>query len=128
MTQTALRALVVEDEETSIEQVTQVLRTLGFAVDVVRDGLDALARCQSMRYDLIVCDVRMPRLSGLSVLSNISGTRNAATRVVMISALDDDSIRRQALASGAAAYLVKPVTTEMLEVALAPGDSAEPSR
>lgn len=124
MTQVSRNALVVEDEETSTEQVSKVLRTLGFSVDAVGDGLAALACCQSIRYDVIVCDIRMPRLSGLSLLSNISGTRNAGTRVVMISALDDDNIRSQALASGAAAYLVKPVTTEMLEAALASGDPA----
>jgi CheY-like chemotaxis protein len=60
----------------------------------------------------------MPRLSGLSLLTNLGQTPNAETRIVMISALDDDSLRKQALASGASAYLVKPLTEDMLRDAM----------
>ncbi|MBL8521089.1 MAG: response regulator [Betaproteobacteria bacterium] len=114
-----LRALVVDDDEACIEHVTSVLRRFGWAVEPSHDGLDALRRCQSARYDIVICDVRMPRLSGLSFLSNLGQTLNANTRVVMLSALDDRAIRRQALASGASAYLVKPLATEALIEAIA---------
>lgn len=59
-------ALVVDDDETIIDQVTQVMHKMGFAVERSFDDLDALRRCQSRRFDVVVCDVRMPRLSGLS--------------------------------------------------------------
>jgi CheY-like chemotaxis protein len=114
-----LKALLIEDDETSIEQALEILRQLEIDVELALDGLDGLRRCQSARYDLIVCDVRMPRLSGLSFLSNLPSTRNASTRVVMFSALDDPAIRRQALASGAASYLVKPLSSKALIEALA---------
>jgi len=120
---TKLRALVVDDDETVTDHVTQVLHRLHFDVEQSFDGLDALRRCQSARYDVVLCDVRMPRLSGLSLLTNLGQTPNADTRIVMISALDDDSLRSQALASGAAAYLVKPLTEDMLRDAL--GDDFE---
>jgi len=113
------RALVVDDDETVLDQVTLVMRQMGFDVEHAFDGLDALRRCQSARYDVVVCDVRMPRLSGLSLLSNLGQTLNADSRVVMISAFDDSSLRRQALASGASVYLVKPVTMAMLREAVA---------
>ncbi len=113
------RSLVVDDDETIIDHVTYVLRQSGFDVEQAFDGLDALRRCQSARYDLIVCDVRMPRLSGLSLLSNLAQTQNADSHVVMISAIDDSALRKQALASGASAYLVKPLTAEMLKAAIA---------
>lgn len=113
------RSLVVDDDETIIDHVTYVLRQSGFDVEQAFDGLDALRRCQSARYDLIVCDVRMPRLSGLSLLSNLAQTQNADSRVVMISAIDDSALRKQALASGASAYLVKPLTAEALRAVVA---------
>jgi CheY-like chemotaxis protein len=115
----ALRALVVDDDEACIEHVMGVLHKFGWAADASHDGLDALRRCQMTRYDLVICDIRMPRLSGLSFLSNLSQTQNAMTRVVIVSALDDRAIRRQALASGASAYLVKPLDTQELIEALA---------
>lgn len=113
------RSLVVDDDETIIDHVTYVLRQSGFDVEQAFDGLDALRRCQSARYDLIVCDVRMPRLSGLSLLSNLAQTQNADSLVVMISAIDDSALRKQALASGASAYLVKPLTAEALRAVVA---------
>ncbi len=115
---TRLRALVVDDDETVTDHVTQLLHRMDFTVEQSFDGLDALRRCQSARYDVVLCDVRMPRLSGLSLLTNLGQTVNAETRIVMISALDDVSLRKQALASGASAYLVKPLTDEMLRDAL----------
>lgn len=113
-----MRALVVDDDEAAIEHVTSVLHRLDFDVEQSFDGLDALRRCQSSSFDIIVCDVRMPRLSGLSLLTNLRNTRNSGTRVVMISALEDPSIRRQALATGASAYLVKPLTGPALVQAI----------
>ncbi len=113
-----LRALVIDDDETVVDQVTQVMHKMGFTVERSMDGLDALGRCQSNRFDVIVCDVRMPRLSGLSFLSNLGHTLNSATRVVMISALDDNAIRNQALASGAYVYLVKPIAMQELRDAV----------
>ena len=112
------RALVVDDDETIIEQVTQVMHKMGFAVERSTNGLDALRRCQAARFDVVICDVRMPRLSGLSFLSNLAHTPNAESKVIMISALDDHSIRRQSLASGASAYLVKPIAAQVLRDAI----------
>lgn len=112
------RALVVDDDDTVVEHVTQVLHKMGFVVDCAVDGLDALARCQSSRFDVIICDIRMPRLTGLSFLSNLGRTLNATTRVIMISGLDDNGIRNQVLSSGAAMYLVKPISTQDLRDAI----------
>jgi DNA-binding response OmpR family regulator len=58
-------------------------------------------------------------MSGLSLLDNLRNTQNAVTRVVMISAHEDPDARRQAMASGAAAYLVKPLNARELVEAIA---------
>ena len=113
-----LRALVVDDDETVVDQVTLVMRKMGFAVESSPDGLDALRRCQANNFDVVVCDVRMPRLSGLSFLSNLAHTPHTIRRIIMISALDDNSLRRQSLSSGASAYLVKPITMQALKDAI----------
>ena len=122
-----LRALVVDDDETFIDHITYLMHKMGYAVERSFDGLDALKRCQSSRFDVVICDVRMPRLSGLSFLSNLSRATDAMPKCIMVSALDDNSLRRQALASGASAYLVKPIEAQALRDAVgAPKfDSAE---
>ena len=111
-------ALVVDDDETFVDQVTYAMHQLGFTVETSFDGLDALKRCQSSRFDIVLCDVRMPRLSGLSFLSNLARTSEPIPKVIMVSALDDNAIRRQTLATGASAYLVKPVASQFLKDAI----------
>ena len=122
-----LRALVVDDDETFIDHITYLMHKMGYAVERSFDGLDALKRCQSSCFDVVICDVRMPRLSGLSFLSNLSRATDAMPKCIMVSALDDNSLRRQALATGASAYLVKPIEAQALRDAVgAPKfDSAE---
>jgi DNA-binding response OmpR family regulator len=112
------RALVVDDDEVAVDHLVLLLKKMGFMVETAPDGFAALHLCQSGTFDVIVCDVRMPKLSGLSFLTNLGRTKNATSRVVMISAFDDNSIRDQALASGAAAYLVKPIGAEELRDAV----------
>ena len=112
------RALVVDDDDTVVEHVTQVQHKMGFAVDYAVDSLDALESCHSSRFDVIVCDIRMPCLSGLSFLSNLGKTLNTTTRVIMISGLDNNAIRKQVLSSGASVYLTKPITTQDLRDAI----------
>ena len=113
-----LRALVVDDDETFVDHISYLMHKMGYAVERSFDGLDALKRCQSSRFDIVICDVRMPRLSGRSFLSNLSRAADEMPKCIMVSALDDNSLRRQALASGAYAYLVKPIEAQALRDAV----------
>ena len=108
-------ALVVDDHETFTDQITHVLHQLGFKVESTFDGLDALKRSKSSRFDVAVCDVRMARLSGLIFLSNLSRTPASMPKIIMASVLYDNSIRRQALATGASAYLLKPISMQAVK-------------
>ena len=115
------RALVLEDDDSMAEFIASVMVREGFQVDVERDGLAGLRRCQAENFAMIVADVRMPRLSGLSFFSNLRLTVNASTPVVVISAIDDPAIRRQAVELGARAFLQKPFDAEQLVAAITPG-------
>ncbi len=118
-----LRALVVDDDETFVDHIAYLMQKMGYAVERAFDGLDALKRCQSSRFDVVVCDVRMPRLSGLSFLSNLSRATTTLPKCIMVSAFDDNALRRQALASGASAYLVKPILAQALRDAVGPAQT-----
>lgn len=118
-----LCALVVDDDETFVDHITYLMQKLGYTVERSFDGLDALKRCQSSRFDVVVCDVRMPRLSGLSFLSNLARATAALPKCIMVSAFDDHALRRQAFAAGASAYLVKPIAAQALRDAVGPPHS-----
>lgn len=59
--------LVVDDEEDVRELMVDVLAAHGYAVAAARDGIDALRLCQQARYDLILSDLRMPRMDGAAL-------------------------------------------------------------
>ena len=107
---TQKRALVVDDDSTMVEFVSAVLRRAEFQVETAGDGMTALEMCQAGHFDAVVCDIRMPKLSGNSFLKNLRLTPESNCRVVMLSAMADDAIKREVLAAGAVAYLVKPAS------------------
>jgi signal transduction histidine kinase len=66
------RLLVVEDDEVVRTMIVRVLEQAGYQVDTGTDGLDALEKIESADFDLIVCDVRMPRLSGIDLYKRLT--------------------------------------------------------
>ena len=108
------RALVVDDDSTMLEYVSAVLRRAGYHVETAENGLTALEMYRATPFDAVVCDIRMPKLSGTSFLKNLHLTPHSACRVVLLSAMDDQTIRREAMEAGAVAYLVKPTTSKAI--------------
>ena len=108
-------ALVVDDDEDVQMFVVMALGRLGFTVKTANDGMEALEMCQNEVFDLVVCDMRMPRLSGISFLKNVRiRAPLSAKRVVFLTSVDDTSVKRESIAAGAQDYLVKPITVARL--------------
>jgi signal transduction histidine kinase len=82
---TGKRALVIDDEEWILELVRQILKQDGFEVDVAPDGQAALKQVAGGNYELLVCDWKMPGLSGPQLYSRISDINpGAASRVIFM--------------------------------------------
>jgi two-component system NtrC family sensor kinase len=75
--------LVVEDERALAAAVCDALRDAGLVVDHASDGEDALARIQQKRYDAIVCDLKMPRVDGITLYRAIAAAMPALARRVI---------------------------------------------
>lgn len=108
------RALVVDDDATMVEFVSAVLRRAGYLVETAGNGLTALEMYRANPFDAVVCDIRMPKLSGNSFLKNLRLNAESTCRVVLLSAMDDQTIRREALEAGAVAYLLKPASSKAI--------------
>lgn len=117
---TKLQALVVEDDETMRDFLTSALNKLGYDTWNVGDGMAALHLTSEKSFDLVVCDIRMPKLSGFSFVRN-ARMRSADTirRVIFVSAMDDTVIRREAADIGGSAFLYKPITMQTLRETIA---------
>ena len=108
------RALVSDDDEVMVEYVAATLRQAGYAVETCRDGMTALEKFRAAPFDVVVIDLRMPRLSGIGFLNNLRLTADVKCRFVMLSGMDDQKTRREALAAGANAYLIKPASMQKI--------------
>ncbi|MCW2776786.1 MAG: two-component hybrid sensor and regulator [Frankiales bacterium] len=117
---TRLRVLLAEDNVVNQKVATLMLERLGQRPDVVNDGLEAVAALQTAHYDLVLMDVQMPQMDGLTATREIRARVPAEQqpRIVAMtaSALVED--RDACLAAGMDDYLSKPVRAEDLSAAL----------
>jgi DNA-binding response OmpR family regulator len=103
------RILIVEDEAPIRELLRLHLTLAGFAIEEVADGMAALERARSEKFDLIVLDVMVPGLDGITLCRAIrSQGVNVASAILMLTARDTEADKVLGLESGADDYLTKP--------------------
>ncbi|HEX7941172.1 MAG TPA: response regulator, partial [Gemmatimonadaceae bacterium] len=109
MSTDTVRVLVVEDEANIRELVCLHLRHEGYECEGVAEGRTALARAQEQTFDLLVLDLMLPGLDGLSLCRAVrNGKVNADVPILMLTAKLEESDKVVGLESGADDYLTKP--------------------
>jgi DNA-binding response OmpR family regulator len=108
-----MRILIVEDELHLAEALTQILRKNNYSVDAVNDGEAGLDNALSDIYDLIILDIMLPKIDGITVLKNIR-KEGLEVPVILLTAKGEISDKVAGLDSGADDYLAKPFATEEL--------------
>lgn len=104
----ARRVLVVDDSVTTRTLEKSILEAAGYQVSVAVDGMEALERLGRSQFDLVLSDVQMPRMDGLTLVRAMKqDARLRGLPVVLVSSLDAADQRRQGLDAGADAYLSK---------------------
>ena len=103
-----------------------MLRDLGHGVDVVRDGVEAVRAALKATYDVVLMDLQMPELDGLSATRQIRAELNGAAHpyIIAFTARVMPSDRENCLAAGMNDYLAKPFSTRDLKAALDRSQSA----
>jgi two-component system response regulator QseB len=108
-----MRALLVEDDAMIGKAVGEGLRGDGYAVDWVKDGVEAETALMHDVYDVALLDLGLPRKDGIEVLKRLRQARNALP-VLIITARDEIADRIAGLDAGADDYLVKPFDLDEL--------------
>jgi DNA-binding response OmpR family regulator len=108
-----MRVLVVEDSKRLRTTVGVALRRSGYAVDAAGDGEEGLWLAESNDYDVIVLDIMLPKLDGLSLLKRLR-ERGKPTHVLLLTAKDTVGDRVHGLRLGADDYLIKPFALDEL--------------
>jgi response regulator NasT len=112
------RVLICEDEGLTVLRLKKALTNLGYeVVGEAKNGEEAVALAAQLQPDAILMDIRMPKLDGIAATEQIMSAR--PTAIVMITAYSERELVDAALRAGASGYLVKPVSDEQIEPALA---------
>ncbi|WP_437717861.1 sigma-54 dependent transcriptional regulator [Sorangium sp. So ce448] len=121
------RVLVVDDEENLRLVVRTFLKRDGYEVEAVSSGEEALAMVETFGPDVILTDVRMPRMGGLDLLATLKAKGNEATVIVM-SAYGNVDLAIEAMKAGAYDYLQKPFKAEEVLLTLRKAEEREALR
>lgn len=109
--------LVVDDDESIRVAMARFLQRCGYGVASAGNGTDALFLVETNTFDAMICDVRMPGISGPELLPRVLA-RDPNLAVLMLSAVNDAPTAAQVLAGGAIDYLVKPIELRVLQDAV----------
>ncbi len=116
------KILLAEDNVTNQMVAEAILESLGYPMDIVENGADAIRSLGEKDYDLVLMDCQMPVLDGYAATARIradgSGVRNPAIPIIALTANAMESDKRQCYEAGMDDYLSKPVTAEAIAAAL----------
>ena len=101
------KILVIDDEKPIRKTLSEILSFEKYEVDEAEDGPSGIAKCEEQKYDVVLCDIKMPKMDGLEVLEKLQSLEHSPA-VVMISGHGTIDTAVDALKKGAFDYLQKP--------------------
>ena len=126
-TPSPLRILVAEDNRVNQRVIALSLQRLGYRADVVADGAEVLDVLAQIPYDLILMDVRMPRMDGIEATRCIRAADGHQPRIVAMTADVTHDKREACFAAGMDGFLAKPIDPDALADALGKVDRQAPA-
>ena len=112
-----MRILLAEDEKSLAKAILKIFEKNNYSADAAHNGEDALMYIESGNYDVVVLDVMMPKMDGISVLKSLRASGNQIPVVILTAKAEiDDKVT--GLDSGADYYLTKPFDTKELLAAI----------
>ncbi len=103
--------LIVDDAEFLRMRISRILAGSGYQIIQADSGMSAVSLYQASRPDVVLMDITMPEMDGLTALREIKAIDPEA-RVIMLTALGQDSVVLEALKAGALDFVVKPFDTK----------------
>jgi len=117
MVQGTNHILVVDDESDVRDLLKKFLTRRGYEVDTASDGLAAIDAIRDTHPDIVLLDIRLPKIDGLSVLQRLRDEADDVAVITMSGIADEDTARRS-LELGAADFITKPFNLPYLETSL----------
>ncbi|GAB2868145.1 response regulator [Pseudoduganella ginsengisoli] len=110
------KTIMVIDDSASLRQVVGIaLKGAGYDVVEAMDGMDALSKLKGQKINLVVCDVNMPNMDGITFVKEIKQLPlYKFTPVIMLTTESQEAKKKEGQAAGAKAWVVKPFKPEVL--------------
>ncbi|MCG6537482.1 MAG: sigma-54 dependent transcriptional regulator, partial [Syntrophales bacterium LBB04] len=113
-----MKQILIADDDLSMRQaLAESLESCGFEVETAENGADALAKFQKGKFEVVVTDMRMPKMTGMDVLRGIKKI-SPLTPVILITAYGTVKTAVEAMKEGAAEFIMKPFSLDDLEFAV----------
>lgn len=109
-----MKILVVDDDAMITELLSAKLTEIGHEVENANDGWKALKMLSNNQYDLLITDLMMPEVSGVTLLSLLSSYVFGKMPVIIISSLDQSTVVLSGMGLSAEDYFTKPINMELL--------------
>ncbi|MGQ0815135.1 MAG: sigma-54-dependent transcriptional regulator [Gemmatimonadota bacterium] len=122
-----MNILIIDDEPGLRQTVSLILADEGYQVNTASDGEEGLAKALELQPDIILCDVRMPRVTGLEFLDKYRAA-NGTAMVVVMTAYGGMEMAIQAMKKGAYDYIPKPFSPDQLVLTLKKAEERESLR
>lgn len=108
-----MNILIIEDDKKLAQFIQKGLKSEGYQASIVHSAVEALEICREAKFDLIVLDLMLPQMDGVSFLK-IFRQKDKESLVLILTARDEISLKREAFHAGADDYVVKPFEFEEL--------------
>ncbi len=118
------RILVVDDEPNMRHMLSVVLRGEGYEVSEAANGKEALAQVLEETYDMVLCDIKMPEMDGMTFLETL-GERGGGATIIMMSAYGTIDTAIEAMKAGAYDYISKPFKQDEILLTLRKAEERE---
>lgn len=114
------RILLVEDNPISQNVEMKILREVGYSVEAVSDGIEAIKAVKEKPFDLILMDVEMEGMDGIEATKNIRSLDGAVSKIPVIAVTAHSSMkdRERCLSSGMDDYIAKPINIQFLKMTI----------
>jgi two-component system chemotaxis response regulator CheY len=109
------RILIIDDSPTIRKLIGYVLRRKNYVTVEAEDGMDAMEKLSGLEVDLIICDLNMPNMDGISFVKNLRNSYyNLDLPVIMLTTTSDRELKEEAYGAGINMFLTKPVQPDVL--------------
>ncbi len=105
---------MVDDSISIVNSLSKILEVSGFVVDPAYNGSDALRKLSATNYDLVICDIEMPGITGLDFLERVRNNYGNSIDVILMTGFLDQDYFIRAIRLGASDFIRKPINAQLI--------------